>query len=293
MKALSALRLPFLSPVTDLQEEGNGGKRSEEDDATMQETSSGTKRNRKNKKKPQKQLTEKQKKKLKDKEMKQLRARAKRAPVDPKQTWRVVVGLPRHVRKRDIITIPDITLRDLWFGDNILFAAIERAYPLASRLFEQGYYKLVSPQLRLYFPFGVPLDDKPLIEAVFVKLGSMSTFMRRKVLFYLVPEALPADVHPTDDENGDLPVPLLQPPEKPRPPISYDSKAQTMKGIATNFMDGRISLARLSEIASFANDLKRLKAQLYEGLPKKEQALHDYLLSYMPPPAPKVLCSFY
>jgi len=98
---------------------------------------------------------------------------------------------------------------------------VREADPLGYRLYPPSHYKLVFQLPNSLFESAIPLTDIPAFESLFERLQRLSKGKRKKIIFHLI-QLTPSSL-------------LYQPPEKPKPPEFFETRAQSIKGLGFYF----------------------------------------------------------
>lgn len=177
-----------------------------------------------------------------------------------RQDWQFVFGDEVPKQKKDVLTIRDMTPRDVWMEDMYLFKQIVACRP--DELFHpQSEYALKWSPPGSNFKLLVPFDNPAMQEAVIIHLSRLPKPLRKMVLFHFGPR----DPNQTMFREEVHPASL----------VSYHHKNEVLQKLCQQFLENRMDIDEFRNTIGSAYDV--WKRAMYNMLPEDEQVYHTYL----------------
>ena len=103
------------------------------------------------------------------------------------QTWNFVFGDELPEKKKEIIQIPEVTIRKIWMEPLFLYNEIKKFRP-NEKFHEPELYALKWQPPGINLRLMIPLDDQEIQEQVVLQISQMSSGERKKLLFHFAPK---------------------------------------------------------------------------------------------------------
>jgi len=176
------------------------------------------------------------------------------------EEWRVVYGGDPPKKKKDVLVIKDVTLRNIWFEPHFLFNII-KSFKSEECFHPSEKYFLQWLPPGSAFKISIPLNDRALQESALRRFSTMNRFQKATMIFNFVP-MIPS-------------IGLFAERVHPSSLVSYRTRNEVMAKLCDLFLDGAIELDDLNSI--MASNFDVWKKALYNYLPADEKEFHEYL----------------
>lgn len=174
--------------------------------------------------------------------------------------WRFVFGIAPPRKRKEIMCIKDITLRNVWMEDLYIFNQIIK-YRLDEVFHSADKYVLVYRPPSSPFTMKISLSDRRLQEEAVRTISALNRKQRRNLLFHFVPADQAMPMHGVKVHKASL--------------VTYRGRTDVLNKLCDMYISGRLPLSDFN--ATMDGGYEGWKQTLYNFLPPDEQVFHTYL----------------
>ncbi len=174
--------------------------------------------------------------------------------------WKYVFGPSNPKKRKEIRSLTNITLRNIWMEDLFLFDQIKQHMP-NENFHSPEKYVLVYHLPSNPFTVMISLTDRGLQEGVVRTLSKLKKAELHRILFHFV--------------TIDATLPLFGPKVHPATLVSFNTKPEVLGKLCDQYLEGRITLKDFNSAMDGGYEI--WKHTVYTFLPEDWQPYHTYL----------------